>query len=134
MARTRIGVHTLSRDSSWFAIVTSWSGKATMHVDPTNRQVRFEMASVEDPLAPETDKVRGTLKHGSYVLTPIESGRRTLLEVEIVADPNGNIPKWIVNLFQKGWPHETIESIRRQAAKADVVEYPQIEELLAMAR
>lgn len=78
--------------------------------------------SVEDPLGPETDKVRGKLYGSSYTLTSIEGGKKTKVVVEIHADPMGSIPKWVVNLFQKKWPANTLEGIQKQAAKADVPE------------
>ncbi len=54
--------------------------------------------------------------------------------VEIHADPKGSVPKWLVNLFQKGWPRNTIEGIRKQAAKADVKEHPVVASQLAACK
>ena len=42
------------------------------------------------------------------------------LLAELDCDPKGAIPAWVVNLFQKSWPRNTLEGIRRQVAKPDI--------------
>ncbi|MEW6056298.1 MAG: START domain-containing protein [Bdellovibrionota bacterium] len=91
--------------------------------DKANRRATFRLKSVEDPLMPETDKVRGWLNESAYILTEVEPGKKTHVVVEIHADPRGSVPKWLVNLFQKSWPRRTLEGIRTQAAKPDVTEH-----------
>ena len=48
--------------------------------------------------------------------------RRRGWEVTVLErhDPHGALPGWLVNMFQKGWPEQTFEGIRRQAAKPDI--------------
>jgi hypothetical protein len=36
------------------------------------------------------------------------------------ADPKGSMPKWLVNMFQKSWAHNTIMRLRAQVAKPDI--------------
>ena len=76
--------------------------------------------SVTDPLAPETDYVRGELMHSSFTLTALDHGQKTHIVAEMHADPKGSVAKWIVNMFQKGWPHNTITSLREQVKKPDI--------------
>lgn len=97
--------------------------RAKAQLNKEKGQVVFTLNSVEDPLAPETDRVRGSLNESKYVLTSLDGGKRTHMVVEIHADPKGSVPKWLVNLFQKSWPRKTIENIQKQAAKPDVTEH-----------
>ena len=39
----------------------------------------------------------------------------------------------MVNLVQKDWPHSTIQRLRRQVAKRDVVNDPKLEQALKQA-
>ena len=65
--------------------------------------------------------VRGELLDSSFVLTRVEAGR-TMVVAEMHADPKGDMPKWLVNMFQKGWAHTTITRLRAQVAKPGYVE------------
>jgi hypothetical protein len=86
-------------------------------------------SSVEDPDAPPIDdRVRGTLHESGYRMWPIDAGARTMMIFTIHVDPMGTVPAWIVNLFQDGYAKATIENIRGQAAKTDVVEHPEIKD------
>ena len=102
---------------------------AKMETDIPNKKLRFYMKSVTHPSMPETKAVRGHMT-GVYILTALDGGK-THLEVEIVADPKGAIPKWLVNLMQKKWPRKTIAGIREQAAKSSVVEDAGVKALMA---
>lgn len=94
--------------------------KVTLNRD--KKEMRIHLKSVEDESVPESDKaVRGDLE-GNYVLTSVDGDTKTHLIVEILADPKGSIPKWVVNMVQKGWPQKTLEGIARQSAKPDVKE------------
>lgn len=102
--------------------------KARIFKEPVTHHLRIEFSSVEDPDAPvEGDKVRGTLHASGYRLWPIDGGARTMMVFTIHVDPQGDIPAWIVNLFQKGYARTNLENIRRQASKPDVVAHPKIE-------
>lgn len=100
--------------------------RAKVDLNKEKGQVVFTLKSVNDPDAPETDRVRGWLNESRYILTSIDGGKRTHVVVEINADPRGSVPKWLVNIFQKSWPRKTLENIQKQAAKADVAEHPGI--------
>jgi hypothetical protein len=36
------------------------------------------------------------------------------------------VAKWIVNMFQKSWPHNTISRLRAQVAKPDIKEHARL--------
>jgi hypothetical protein len=102
-------------------------------LNPKDKQAALTYHSVYDSGAPKTDYVRGEFSYGTFNLTSIDGGKKTKFLCEVLADPKGSVAKWIVNLFQKKWPHETIESLRRQVAKPDIKDQPRLKELLAQA-
>jgi len=84
------------------------------------------LESTTHPDAPETIGVRADLVRSRYRLTPQTDGR-TRVEVEILTDPRGTIPSWIVNLIQRSWPLDTLTGIRAQLGDAWVQEIAQPE-------
>ena len=81
----------------------------------------LEQKSVNHPKAPKTIGVRAQIIKSSYTITPIKNGN-TRLEVEILSDPKGDIPKWLVNAIQRSWPIKTLSSIKKQVKKSFVKE------------
>ena len=64
----------------------------------------LNMQSIERGDVPEIDGVvRGRLVDSNYFIKKGDKEGTTHMRVEILADPMGSIPKWIVNLFQKDW-------------------------------
>jgi hypothetical protein len=105
--------------------------RTTVEIDREARKMLVFIRSVEDELMPPREGiVRGALLHSSYVLQAEGDGARTRVRVEMHADPKGDIPTWMVNLFQKKWPKVTLEGMRRQAAKPDVEEDPELKAFL----
>lgn len=92
----------------------------TIQADPIAKTFTVQVKSVEDPAAPKTDYIRGEVKNSSFFLKSLDHGTRTYVVAEMNADPKGSVPKWVVNLFQKKWPRNTIESLRKQVARPDV--------------
>ena len=88
----------------------------------------FSYYSVTDKLAPETDDyVRGHFKQGKFELTVAERKNKdgsvtkgTMVVAEVVVDPRGSVPTFIVNMVQKSWPHNTLMALRKQVAKPDI--------------
>jgi hypothetical protein len=92
--------------------------RGTARSDERGRVI-IEIKSEDHPLAPKTTGVRGELIESKYVLTPM-GPTKTKLEVEIVCDPKGMIPTWLVNLIQKSWPRKTLTALMRQLEKPEV--------------
>lgn len=93
---------------------------AKLEFKPGKKQVLLNYHSVNDPAAPKTDYVRGQFIYGTFALTSIDGGKRTRVLAEVLCDPKGSVAKWIVNLFQKSWPHNTVVALRNQVKKADI--------------
>ena len=101
--------------------------RVRVHKEDASGHLLFDFSSVQDPAAPvEEDKVRGVLHTSGYRMWPIDGGARTMVIFTIHVDPKGDVPAWIVNLFQTGYARTNLQNIRRQAAKADVHEHPRI--------
>lgn len=98
--------------------------------EPATHRVIIKIRSVDDPAAPRTNYIRGVVHDSSFSLTSIDGGKRTRVVAEIHADPKGSVAKWIVNMFQKDWPHNTLASLRKQVKKRDVVEDAELTRLL----
>lgn len=107
--------------------------RAKLDFDNPGKKVILRMHSVTDPLAPPTSFVRGEIMESYFVMTSIEHGTKTHISVEVHADPKGSIAKWIVNMFQKSWPHNTISRLRAQVAKPDIKDHPRLKAELTKA-
>jgi START domain len=112
--------------------------KTVLTTDPAKKRVTIRYHSVTDKLAPETDHyVRGHFHDGKFELTAVErtmkDGKKvkgTLVVAEVVVDPRGAVPTFIVNMVQKSWPHNTFTALRRQVAKPDIKEDARVAERL----
>jgi hypothetical protein len=108
--------------------------RSVLTTDARAKKVFMKYESVTDPLAPETDDfVRGQFKQGRFELTMATQTKRdgtkvkgTIVLAEVMVDPRGSVPKFIVNLVQKGWPHKTLTALRKQVAKPDIKDDPRV--------
>jgi hypothetical protein len=98
-------------------------GKLALDLQEQSLVMSIEPAT--DPLLPPTRYIRGALR-GYWKLKAMDGGQRTFVVAEMHGDPKGGVPKWLVNLFQKGWARNTIESLREQVAKPDIKIMPQV--------
>jgi hypothetical protein len=92
-----------------------------LKIDNEGNQIVIELKSTEHPKAPKTIGVRAELVRSLYKLVP-RPGRTTEVTVEIQTDPKGDLPKWLVNVIQKGWPSNTLKKMEMQALRPDTQE------------
>ncbi|HET9929584.1 MAG TPA: START domain-containing protein [Polyangiaceae bacterium] len=104
---------------------------AKLEFKPAQKQVVLNYHSVNDKDAPKTDYIRGEFIYGTFALTSVDGGKRTRVLAEVLCDPKGSVAKWIVNLFQKSWPHNTVVALREQVKKADIKDDPRLKAELA---
>jgi START domain len=112
--------------------------KTSITTDPAKKKVTFSYHSVTDKAAPEYDAyVRGHFQSGKFELTVAErtnkdgtKTRGTQVVAEVIVDPRGSVPKFIVNMVQKSWPHKTLTSLRKQVAKPDIKDDKRVVERL----
>jgi hypothetical protein len=103
--------------------------KAKISFNKTKTFAKIRLVSTNDKKAPKKDGiVRGELKESMYTLTALKGGK-TRLTVEILADPKGMLPKWLVNIIQKKWPLKTIAGIREQIKKPGFKVHPKVKKM-----
>ena len=57
--------------------------------------------------------VRGKIIESNYFISKTSDPNVTKMAVEILVDPMGSVPKWLVNIFQKDWPKNTLTSLKK---------------------
>jgi len=100
-------------------------------VDAIQRRFALVYRLTDDPQAPNTHNVRGQITSGAFDAQSLDGGQRTELTAEIHCDPRGAIPAWVVNLFQKSWPRNTFERLRKQVVKSDIAMPAEFKDVLA---
>lgn len=93
--------------------------RGRIEVDPRRQTFVMSLWPFTDPALPVGRYIRGTLR-GYWKLQATDKGKKTYVIAEMTGDPKGAIPNWLVNIFQRDWPHNTLMSLRRQVAKSDV--------------
>jgi len=105
--------------------------RGKVEVDLERQTLTMNLWPTTDPAVPVvSDYVRGTLR-GFWHLKSVDHGKKTLVIAEMHGDPKGGVAKWLVNFFQKGWPRNTLESLREQVAKPDIKIIPQVKAVFA---
>lgn len=105
--------------------------RVTIEPHPAAQEIAVSFISVDDPeVPPQKRYVRGDLVYSVFHLRA-EGPNATRVEAEILCDPKGSLPKWLVNLFQKSWPVKTLQALRRQAARPDVTPDPVLARLFS---
>lgn len=101
--------------------------RITTSVSAEGKQVLFQLKSEEHPNMPVQEKIiRGWLMQSYLQLNALENGDKTRLEIMMLADPKGFIPKWLVNLINRYWAVNTIHSLQKymndRATKRDTIQ------------
>ena len=74
----------------------------------------------EGQTGPKTVGVRMNLEVGRWLLTPMTDGSTKLI-LEVLMDPKGVLPKWFVNIVQRNYTADTLDNLRRQANRSDII-------------
>ena len=89
----------------------------------------LKFKSVEHPKKKvQKDRVRAKFHHGSIKFIPM--GEKTKIELQLLVDPMGSIPKWLVNILQISMPFEFIDSLNKFAKKENLKPLPGIQALI----
>ena len=75
---------------------------------------------VLDEVPPNKNYVRGFTYNGDVILKNDGKGN-SYFQVLFLTDFKGNIPKWIVNMVQLGWPKKMIKSLTKQIKRNDII-------------
>lgn len=104
---------------------------ARLELDRVNKKATIHYKSIEDPGMPsQSGKVRAQVYFGTFTLSRAADGVRTHVEAETHADPKGLIPKFLVNIYQKKMPRQSLEGLLAQVYKPDIVEHPAVKAML----
>ena len=100
--------------------------RGKLALDLVHQTFAMLMEPATDPAVPRKDDyVRGELR-GFWRMQASDGGKKTSVVAEMLGDPKGSVPKWLVNLFQESWARNTLESLRAQVAKKDIRIIPQV--------
>ena len=122
-----VGTPFVMKDRDFVSIVK-------MRANPAEKSMTFSYTSIDIPDAPVTNYIRGNLLGTTFLLKSTDNGTKTYLEGDILCDPKGSVPKWIVNFFQEDWPVDTFKNLRKQVAKPDVHADPRFTAMLSAPR
>lgn len=64
----------------------------------------------------DPERVRARLDLSTFYLRP-EGAEATYIDVILLSDPMGSVPKFLVNRFQRSWPVQFLDGLKRQIAK-----------------
>lgn len=95
-----------------------------MHHDRSRKEVVFLYQPSDDPSAPRTGYLRGEMLKMTFLLSSIEQDKATRIDAEVLVDPKGWIPRWLVNYFLQDWPKTTFRSLRQVVRKPGISEDP----------
>jgi len=93
------------------------NNRLVVHKDKGNMVI--EIFSVEDERAQRKKKtIRAKVYLGQTWINAI-SENQTEVELIILVDPKGKIPKWLVNLLQKDMPYKLLKGMEKMASKSE---------------
>lgn len=94
-------------------------------ISPDKKAMHFTLKSEQNALQPpQAGKVRGELLNSYFKTKSIENDTQTEMEMMLLVDPKGLIPKWIVNFINKKWPVKTMNGIRSYLKRSYIPVHP----------
>lgn len=88
--------------------------KAEFKYFPEEKTFVLNLENAEHKLMPKKNGiVRGKIIDSNYYISKTDEPGVTKMAVEILVDPMGSVPKWIVNIFQKDWPRNTLNGLKK---------------------
>ena len=87
--------------------------------DKEKNHLIVDMKSVNHKDYPKDASVgiRALINHSRFVLEPTDQGQGTKVTVEIQGDLQGLVPDWLVNVINRYWPRNTLNSLHAEAKK-----------------
>ena len=100
-----------------------------LSIAPDKKSLILNFNSVRNTKRPvKKSPVRATIHEGSIEFFPRED--KTFIRLTLLVDPNGKIPKWVVNLLQVSMPYEFLMSLNKYASKSNLEPLPGIQALI----
>ena len=82
-----------------------------MAITSSDKTITVNLSSNPDLVPVNDDFVRIILVEGQWVITAIDE-HNSLVEQQFLADPEGSLPKWVVNMFLVDSPYQTMKNLR----------------------
>ena len=80
----------------------------------TNNSIVFQLNYDAELKAEDDDFIRIKEIRGQWLITPIDS-ERCEVTYQFMADPEGSLPAWVVNIFIVDGPYKTLQNLERYA-------------------
>ena len=77
--------------------------KAEFKYFPKAETFVLNLKTLSSSMPPLEGVVRGKIIESNYYISKTGKPGVTKMAVEILVDPMGSVPKWLVNIFQKDW-------------------------------
>lgn len=98
--------------------------KKKLQFDSSAKKVTVTLTSVEDPLAPPASGyIRAEGERTFWSFQAIDGGKTKII-VEVMTDPKGAMPDWLVNSVQEDWPHKSINALINYAKDNSPTPHP----------
>jgi len=100
--------------------------KTVTRVLPEQRTIFVDFDHIVDPTVPPKDGVvRMPVLKGHWRMRQVNA-YATELEYQVLADPGGSLPAWLVNLVSRKLPFHTVQRMRTQVTKGGYDKHRQI--------
>ncbi|QEC78324.1 START domain-containing protein [Mucilaginibacter ginsenosidivorax] len=84
--------------------------------DPVTKVITVDAPCIADMVPRKPNTVRIEESTGKWIITPTSDGK-VKIEYTLHADPGGNIPSWLVNMFVTQGPIESFKKLKVQLQK-----------------
>jgi len=102
-----------------------------LSVSKNKKSIILFFKSIDDKETPPNDDyVRAQFHYGKITFTPVQSTEETDVEMILLVDPMGSVPKWAVNVMQVSLPHNFIMSLNKFASESKLETRPGIKKLI----
>ena len=96
----------------------------SVSIDQKAKKVIVRLQSADESLAPPTDdyiRAEGERTFWSFEVLP--NGQTSVI-VEVMTDPKGSMPDWLVNSVQQDWPHKSITALLQFTTSTSPTPHP----------
>ena len=100
-----------------YVIESKWTVMKDMKLPTAILSIK---STIRDDVPEIQGRVRGQLDHLVYKLEKLKSNQ-TRVTVEIMVNPKGLLPNFMINLIQKEWPITTLRQLNAQALKGSAI-------------
>lgn len=108
----------------WFVSDRDFVSHAKVTRERRTGRIFADIEGCTHKKAPKTVGVRAEIVESHWILSPVNKSQHTKIEVDILCDPKGWLPTWLVNMIQKDWPIKTLSALKKQVKKSHVKLYP----------